>query len=102
MPRRTTTALLSACVALAACGGGSGSGGDATYTVRSIKRGFVTRADLGKDLLAFQDTEHSNHIIYTPTDSVPTCPYVQRADTVTNGVQPSIELDGGNSTARFI
>ena len=97
-----TTALLVACVALAACGGGAGSGGDAQYTVRSVKRGFVTKADLGKGLIALQDTEHSNHIIYTPTDSIPTCPYVQRADTVTNGVQPSIELDGGNSTGRFI
>jgi hypothetical protein len=94
--------VLAACLALAACGGGSGAGGGATYTVRSIKRGFVTKADLGKGLLAFQDTEHSNHIIYTPTDSVPTCPYVQRADTVTNGTQPAVELDGGNPTGRFI
>jgi hypothetical protein len=95
-----TTALLVACALLAACGGASGDGGQ--YTVRSIKRGFVTKADLGRGLIALQDTEHSNHIIYTPTDSVPTCPYVQHADTVTNGVQASIELDGGNSTGRFI
>jgi hypothetical protein len=100
---RTTTALLAACVALAACGGGSsGSGGDGKYTVRSVKRGFVTKADLGKNLIALQDTEHSNHIIYTPTDSIPTCPYVQRADTVTDGTRAAIELDGGNSTGRFI
>jgi hypothetical protein len=99
---RATTVLLAACVALAACGGGSGSGGDAKYTVRSVKRGFVTKADLGKGLIALQDTEHSNHIIYTPTDSIPTCPYVQRADTVTNGTRPAIELDGGNPTGRFI
>jgi hypothetical protein len=93
-------ALLAACLALAACG--SAGGGEGTYTVRSVKRGFVTKADLGKGLIAFQDTEHSNHIVYTPTDSVPTCPYVQRADTVTNAIQPAIELDGGNSTGRFI
>jgi hypothetical protein len=98
---RSAAALLAMCVALAACGGSS-SGGDAQYTVRSVKRGFVTRADLGKGLIAFQDTEHSNHVIYTPTDSVPTCPYVQRADTVTNAVQPAVELDGGNPTGRFI
>jgi hypothetical protein len=99
---RRITALLAACAALAGCGGGSGSGGDANYTVRTVKRGFVTKADLGRGLIAFQDFEHSNHIVYTPTDSVPTCPYVQRADTVKNGVQPSVELDGGNTTGRFI
>jgi hypothetical protein len=100
---RRTASLLAACLALAACGGGGSGGGAGTqYTVRSIKRGFVDRADLGRGLIAFQDTEHSNHIIYTPTDSIPTCPYVQRADTVTNGVQPAIELDGGNPTGRFI
>jgi len=100
MPARRTALLLAACLALAACG----AGGDAhpQYTVRSIKRVFVTKADLGRGLLAFQDTEHSNHIIYTPTDSIPTCPYVQRSDTVTGGIQPAIELDGGNSSGRFI
>jgi hypothetical protein len=98
---RSAAALLAACLALAACGG-SGDDGGATYTVRSVKRGFVTKADLGKGLIAFQDTEHSNHIVYTPTDSVPTCPYVQRADTVSNGIQPAVELDGGNPTGRFI
>lgn len=99
---RTTSLLLAASVALAACGGSGSSGGDGKYTVRSVRRGFVTKADLGKGLIALQDTEHSNHIIYTPTDSIPTCPYVQRADTVTNGTRAAIELDGGNSTGRFI
>lgn len=99
---RTTSLLLAASVALAACGGSGSSGSDGKYTVRSVRRGFVTKADLGKGLIALQDTEHSNHIIYTPTDSIPTCPYVQRADTVTNGTRAAIELDGGNSTGRFI
>jgi hypothetical protein len=98
-PRRAAS-LLAACLALAACG--SGSGAKPQYTVHSILRGFVTKADLGRNLVAFQDTEHSNHIIYTPTDSIPTCPYVQRADTVTNGTQPAIELNGANPSGRFI
>jgi hypothetical protein len=101
MHARRTASLLAACLALVACGS-DGGGADTQYTVRSIKRGFVTKADLGRGLIAFQDTEHSNHIIYTPTDSIPTCPYVQRADTVTNGIQPAIELEGGNSSGRFI
>jgi hypothetical protein len=100
-PRRLVAALL-ACGLLAGCGGGSGGSGP-QYTVRSVKAGFVRKADLGgKGILAIQDTEHSNHIIYTPTDSVPTCPYSQRADDLTHRVEPALELNGGNSTGRFI
>lgn len=97
-PRGLFAAAL-ACLALAGCGGGSGT----SYTVSSVKAGFVKKSDLGsKGILAIQDTEHSNHIIYTPTDSVPTCPYSQRADDLTHHVDAFVELDGGNSTGRFI
>jgi hypothetical protein len=95
----TLAAILAATIALAGCGGGNDSSG---YTQRSIRTGFVKPADLGKGTIAFADTGVAGHIIYTPEDSVPTCPYVQRADTVSNGVQPAVELDGGNPTGRFI
>jgi hypothetical protein len=104
-PRRVAAAVLAvalACGVLAGCGGGSGGSG-LQYTVRSVKAGFVRKADLGGNgILAIQDTEHSNHIIYTPTDSVPTCPYSQRADDLTHHVEAALELNGGNSTGRFI
>jgi hypothetical protein len=88
-------------VALAACGG-SDKPAASSYTARSIKAGFVKPADVGRGAFQIEDDEHSNHIIYTPIDSVPTCPYVQRADDVQGVVQPALELKGGNSTGRFI
>jgi hypothetical protein len=89
-------------VALAACGGSSEPPAASSYTPQSIRAGFVKPADVGQNAFQIEDTEHSNHIIYTPTDSVPTCPYVQRADDVKAGVQAALELDGGDSTGRFI
>jgi hypothetical protein len=89
-----------AAAALAACGGSGGSSG---YTVRSIKAGFVKPADLGgKGIVEFEDDGVAGHIIYTPEDSVPTCPYVQRADDAPRGSTAALELQGGNSTGRFI
>jgi hypothetical protein len=85
--------------ALAGCGGGSGDEG---YTQRSIRTGFVKPADLGKGTIEFEDTGAAGHIIYTPEDSVPTCPYVQRADDAPAGMIAAVELQGGNATGRFI
>jgi hypothetical protein len=54
-------------------------------------------------VIAFEDTGVAGHIIYTPEDSVPTCPYVQRADDApVDAMTPAVELQGGNSTGRFI
>jgi hypothetical protein len=90
-------------VVIAAVVGGCGGGSDSPrYTERSIQRGFVTAADIGQGAISFRDPEHGTHIIYTPPDSVPTCPYVQRADDVKGPVDAAVELDGGNSTGRFI
>jgi hypothetical protein len=87
---------------VAGCGGGAGDGQPA-YTQRSIKSGFVKPADLGKGTIAFEDTGVAGHIIYTPEDSVPTCPYVQRADDApVDAMTPAVELQGGNSTGRVI
>jgi hypothetical protein len=92
-------AIVASTVALAACGGND----QRSYTLRSIKSGFVKPADLGKGVIAFEDTGVAGHIIYTPEDSVPTCPYVQRADDAPiDAMTPAVELQGGNSTGRFI
>ncbi|GAA4602069.1 hypothetical protein GCM10023195_05960 [Actinoallomurus liliacearum] len=95
-----------AVVASAAVGGcGSDSGKKLThppYTVKSIQSGFVTVKDIGKGAVQVQDSDHGSHVIYTPPNSVPTCPYVQRADNITVAVQPDVEPVGGNSTGRFI
>jgi hypothetical protein len=93
--------LLAAVAAALACGCGEGSD-TPRYTERSIQRGFVTAADVGEGAMSFRDPEHGTHIIYTPPDSVPTCPYVQRADDVAGQVDAAVQLDGGNSTGRFI
>jgi hypothetical protein len=99
---RTVAAIVTAAIVLTGCGGGSG--GDASgYTQRSIKSGFVKPADLGKGTIAFEDTGVAGHIIYTPEDSVPTCPYVQRADDApVDAMTPAVELQGGNATGRWI
>ena len=98
--RRPVAAIVIATIAVAGCGGAS----QPTFTQRSIKTGFVKPADLGgKGVIAFEDTGVSGHIIYTPEDSVPTCPYVQRADDApVDAMIPAVELQGGNSTGRFI
>ena len=54
-------------------------------------------------MIAFEDNGVAGHIIYTPEDSIPTCPYVQRADDApVDAMTPAVELQGGNSTGRFI
>jgi hypothetical protein len=85
---------------LAGCGG---SGGSATFTEKSIRTGFVKPADLGKSgIIEFEDDGVAGHIIYTPEDSVPTCPYAQRADDAPTGTKAAVQLQGGNSTGRWI
>jgi hypothetical protein len=99
---RSVAAIVAATFVLAGCGGGSGDSSSG-FTQRSIKNGFVKPADLGKGTIAFEDTGVAGHIIYTPEDSVPTCPYVQRADDApVDAMTPAVELQGGNSTGRFI
>ncbi len=96
----TLAAIVAATIALAGCGGGADSSG---FTQRSIRTGFVKPADLGgKGIIEFEDDGVAGHIIYTPEDSVPTCPYVQRADDAPHGSTAAVELQGGNSTGRFI
>jgi hypothetical protein len=95
----TIAAIAAATIALAGCGGD----GSARFTQRSIKTGFVKPADLGgKGIIAFEDDGVAGHIIYTPEDSVPTCPYVQRADDAPRESTAAVELQGGNATGRFI
>jgi hypothetical protein len=97
--KASLAAIVAAALALAGCGGSDSSG----FTQRSIKTGFVKPADLGgKGIIEFEDNGVAGHIIYTPEDSVPTCPYVQRADDAPRGTLASVELQGGNSTGRFI
>ncbi|HYU05544.1 MAG TPA: hypothetical protein VEL02_17000 [Jatrophihabitantaceae bacterium] len=104
---RSATLIAAAAVAGAVVAGCTGHG-HATpkvlppFTVRSVQSGFITAHDLGDGAIQFADTGHGAHIVYTPPDSIPTCPYVQRADDVTVTVQPAVELPGGNSTGRVI
>jgi hypothetical protein len=105
MIRARAAAILAAALALlttVGCGGGSEKGTEPPYTEKSIKAGFVTAEDLGKGAMAFEEVEHASHVIYTPPESVPTCPYVQRADDLEADVDAAVELVGGNSTGRFI
>jgi hypothetical protein len=96
---RNFAAIVAAVIALAGCGGSDSSG----YTARSIKTGFVKPADLGgKNIIEFEDDGVAGHIIYTPEDSVPTCPYAQRADDAPRGTTAAVQLQGGNSTGRWI
>jgi hypothetical protein len=109
MVRVMTTRLVTAALAgvvlagcLAACDG-SPKPKASSYTVQSVKAGFITTGDLGAGTIQVDDSDHTGaHIIYTPPDSVPTCPYVQRADDVTGNVPPAVELPGSNSTGRFV
>lgn len=72
------------------------------YTVETIRSGFVGAADLGEGAIAFEDDDHASHTIYTPPNSIPTCPYVQRSDDVQVPVEAAVEPVGGNPTGRFI
>jgi hypothetical protein len=98
-PAGALLAAAATAVLAAGCGGG---GEQRSYTERSIQRGFVTAADIGKGAISFRDPEHGTHIVYTPPESVPTCPYVQRADDVSGRVDAAVQLEGGNATGRFI
>jgi hypothetical protein len=101
---RTCLAIVLACAVIAGCSSGAAKkhGPTPPYTVTSVKTGFITTGDLGAGAIEVDDSGHSNHIVYTPPDSIPTCPYVQRADDVTADVSPALELAGGNSTGRFV
>ena len=101
---RTALAIVLACALLAGCASSSPKkhGPPPPYTVTSVKTGFITTGDLGAAAIQVDDSGHGNHVIYTPPDSIPTCPYVQRADDVQTKVEPALELAGGNSTGRFV
>ncbi len=100
---RTGILIVLTCALLVACGGSPKKHGpQPPYTVSSVKAGFITTGDLGQGAIEVNDSGHGAHIIYTPPDSVPTCPYVQRADDVTVAVAPALELAGSNSTGRFV
>ena len=94
--RRPAAVVAPLTLAMAGCGGGASD--EPAYTQESIKSGFVKPADLGKDVIEFEDTGVAGHIIYTPEDSVPTCPYAQRADDAPAGTTAAVQLQGGNAT----
>src|SRR5262245_55133649 len=92
--------VVAATIALAGCGGGNDS---PAFTPRSVRTGLVKPGDTGgKNIIEFEDNGVAGHIIYTPEDSVPTCPYVQRADDAPGNSIAALELQGGNSTGRWI
>ncbi|MEU8263160.1 hypothetical protein AB0C02_21335 [Micromonospora sp. NPDC048999] len=72
------------------------------YTVDSIRLGLVRAGDLGDGATEIKDNGHSSHVVYTPPNSIPTCPYSQRSEDVGADVQPAVEPVGGNPTGRII
>ncbi|MEU2613490.1 hypothetical protein ABZ570_18175 [Micromonospora sp. NPDC007271] len=72
------------------------------YTVDSVRFGLVKPSDLGDGATEIKDNGHSSHVIYTPPNSIPTCPYIQRSEDVEVDVEPAIEPVGGNPTGRSI
>ncbi|MFU8876168.1 hypothetical protein [Micromonospora sp. SL4-19] len=72
------------------------------YTVDSIRLGLVGPGDLGEGATEIKDNGHSSHVVYTPPNSIPTCPYVQRSEDVEVEVEPAVEPVGGNPTGRSI
>lgn len=86
---------------LAGCSGGAPEAGP-PYTVSSIRSGLVHPADLGEGAIETEDADHGSHVVYTPPNSIPTCPYVQRSEDVQVEVKPAVEPVGGNPTGRFI
>jgi hypothetical protein len=105
--RGTWVAAIGLAAVIAGCGGGSSSssasGADGgRFTVKSVGAGFIKPADVGTNMVSFEDDGHGAHINFTPEGSVPTCPYVQRADDLQVNVDPAVELSGGNPTGRFI
>lgn len=97
--------IVLACALLAGCGSGSPKkhGPPPPYTVTSIRTGFITPSDLGKGAIEVDDSQShlGAHITFTAPDSIPTCPYVGRADDAAN-VESAIELAGGNSTGQWV
>ncbi|WP_433412763.1 hypothetical protein ACQP1V_26665 [Microtetraspora malaysiensis] len=72
------------------------------YTLDSIRSGLVSPGDLGEGATEFKDNGHASHVVYTPPNSIPTCPYVQRSEDVEVDVRPAVEPVGGMPTGRFI
>lgn len=103
--RRTGLPIALMCAVLVSCSDGSPRrhGPQPPYTVASIKTGFITTSDLGKGAIEVDDSQShlGAHFTFTAPDSIPTCPYVGRADDVSD-VQSAIELSGGNSTGQWV
>jgi hypothetical protein len=95
-------AAIAVVAALAGCGASSEKNSKPRYAVESIRSGFVKPADVGAGAVEFEDEGHGSHVNYTPEGTVPTCPYVQRADDTKGVVEAAVELPGGNPTGRFI
>ncbi|OKI49109.1 hypothetical protein [Micromonospora sp. CB01531] len=104
--RSRSTAIAAGLLALGVLAGcSSGSPEPLTkppYTVDSIRFGLVSPSDLGDGATEIKDNGHSSHVVYTPPNSIPTCPYVQRSEDVEVNVEPAIEPVGGNPTGRII
>lgn len=100
-----TALLIMTCAVLVACGTGSPAkhGPQPPYTVNTIKAGFITTGDVGKGAIEIDDSQAhlGAHFTFTAPDSIPTCPYVGRADDVSD-VQSAIELPGGTTTGQFV
>ncbi|MER7444630.1 hypothetical protein [Micromonospora avicenniae] len=104
--RSRSTAIAAGLLALGVLAGCSSEGPAPVtkppYTVDSVRSGLVSPEDLGEGAIEIEDEGHSSHVIYTPPNSIPTCPYVQRSEDVEVAVEPAIEPVGGNPTGRTI
>ncbi|MEU3455005.1 hypothetical protein ABZ671_15600 [Micromonospora sp. NPDC006766] len=104
--RSRSTAVAAGLLALGMLTGCSGEAPEPLttppYTVDSIRLGLVSPGDLGDGATEIKDNGHSSHVVYTPPNSIPTCPYSQRSENIEVEVQPAIEPVGGNPTGRSI
>jgi hypothetical protein len=98
--RRPAAVFATLAVAFAGCGGSSDQ--KPRFTTESIRSGFVKPADVGQGAVEFEDEGHGTHVNFTPEGTVPTCPYVQRADDTQGVIEAAVELEAGNPTGRFI
>jgi hypothetical protein len=96
--RRAVLVLLGG-LALAACGGGRGSG----YTVSDVKAAYYQARDGGPLLQGYyQDPDDHSHTNYVPIGGLEVCPLAQRASYNAPTTANAIEPDAAEPVPQFV